>query len=340
MDKDKRFYSFEGQAGRTAVVILGGSLPPSSVRATLHALGDHADVFSSLSTDVLLMVDGENASALAHDDTPIAGVKVIYCLKDYFERCGFDEKGPWAFIIDRNQRIMAQFNPAATSDWLAAAVACLTTVPTEEARFIALPAPVLSVPNIFGTAFCRTLIAHFENGSPTPGVIASVDPFGNPIQKIDADNKRRQDCILQRGSPIHSQVAEALARRCVPEMKKAYQFDASHTDRILIARYDDTGGFFKRHRDNVAASVAFRQFALSVNLNAGEYEGGHLSFPEYNNHSYRPDSGAGIIFSASLLHEAMPVTKGRRYVLLTFFHNDEAEAMRLAGLAPATMQAA
>jgi hypothetical protein len=38
------------------------------------------------------------------------------------------------------------------------------------------------------------------------------------------------------------------------------------------------------------------------------------------------------VFSASLLHEATPVIKGQRYVLLTFFHNAEAQARRLAGL--------
>ncbi len=80
----------------------------------------------------------------------------------------------------------------------------------------------------------------------------------------------------------------------------------SHTDRILVARYDDSGGYFRRHRDNIGTSVAFRQFALSVNLNAEAYEGGYLLFPEYNDHRYRPRTGEGMVFSASLLHEGDP----------------------------------
>ncbi len=67
-----------------------------------------------------------------------------------------------------------------------------------------------------------------------------------------------------------------------------------------------------------------------MNLNTGEYEGGELLFPEYNDHRYCPPAGGGIIFSASLLHEAAPVTSGRRYVLLTFLHGEAAEARRLA----------
>ena len=78
-------------------------------------------------------------------------------------------------------------------------------------------------------------------------------------------------------------------------------------------------------------SVAFRQFALSVNLNA-EYEGGYLLFPEFNDHRYRPGIGGGILFSTSLLHEATPVTRGHRYVLLTFLHDARAEARRVATL--------
>ena len=109
-----------------------------------------------------------------------------------------------------------------------------------------------------------------------------------------------------------------------------FQHDTTHTDRILVARYDAGAGHFRRHRDNVGESVAFRQFALSVNLNAEEYEGGNLLFPEYNDHQYRPGTGDGIVFSSSLLHEVTPMTRGHRYVLLTFLHDIHAEARRVA----------
>jgi len=186
------------------------------------------------------------------------------------------------------------------------------------------------VPNIISPTFCRILIDHFENSSHTPGGMASIDSSGNAFHKINFDKKRRDDYVILPEEPLYREILNILSHICLPEMKKAFQFDACHTDRILIARYDDTGGYFRRHRDNVASSVAFRQFAISINLNTDEYEGGYLTFPEYNDHLYRPGRGAGIIFSASLLHEATPVTKGCRYVLLTFFHNAEAQARRLA----------
>ncbi len=63
---------------------------------------------------------------------------------------------------------------------------------------------------------------------------------------------------------------------------------------------------------------------MTLNLNTGEYEGGHLRFPEYGPHLYKPGLGDAVVFSCSLVHQALPVTSGTRYVLLSFFFGDEA----------------
>ena len=67
-------------------------------------------------------------------------------------------------------------------------------------------------------------------------------------------------------------------------------------------------------------------FAISLNLNTHEYEGGELCFPEFDDHRYNPPAGGALVFSASLLHEAMPVTRGSRYVLLSFLGSAAAQA--------------
>jgi predicted 2-oxoglutarate/Fe(II)-dependent dioxygenase YbiX len=103
----------------------------------------------------------------------------------------------------------------------------------------------------------------------------------------------------------------------------------------LIARYDDTGGYFKRHRDNALPHTAFREFAISLNLNTDEYEGGELLFPEFSDDRYSPPAGGAVVFSSALLHEAAPVLKGRRYVLLSFLCSAEAQA-RMTQMAQAS----
>ena len=61
---------------------------------------------------------------------------------------------------------------------------------------------------------------------------------------------------------------------------------------------------------------------MSINLNTEEFEGGELVFPEFGNRRYRPETGAAIVFSSSLLHEALQVTKGRRFVFLAFLFGE------------------
>jgi len=47
-------------------------------------------------------------------------------------------------------------------------------------------------------------------------------------------------------------------------------------------------------------------------------KGANCDFPQ----RYRPEAGTAIVFSSSLLHEAMHVTAGRRFVFLAFLFGD------------------
>ena len=115
-----------------------------------------------------------------------------------------------------------------------------------------------------------------------------------------------------------------LARRVFPEIERALTRIISGAEQFKIVCYDASeGGRFGAHRDNVVQHHAHRRFAMTLNLNAGEYEGGALRFPEYGPDLYSAGTGDAIVFSCSLLHEAMPVTKGLRYVLLAFFFDEE-----------------
>ncbi|WP_158817906.1 2OG-Fe(II) oxygenase [Methylocapsa sp. S129] len=330
MTGDQVFYSFEAQAGRPAALILAGRLPPSATASLAGAFGLHAAEFARCGADVLLLIDAQGPYAQDYMANPPQSLQAVYCPPEIFHAWGFDSQAPSVVVTDRNVRVLAAIDGDGEKAIAEAALACVAAAPAEAPRDVFMPAPVLLIPNIFSPDFCRALIDHFEGSVHTTGGMASIDKRGHAIHKIDESKKKREDYILPPDNPLGERVLEALSLICLPEMKKAFQCDISHIDRIIIARYDDTGGYFRRHRDNSSPSVAFRQFALSLNLNSEEYEGGYLLFPEYNAHRYKPERGAGVIFSASLLHEATPVIKGRRYTLLTFLHNAEGEARRLA----------
>ena len=91
-------------------------------------------------------------------------------------------------------------------------------------------------------------------------------------------------------------------------------------------------GFFTAHRDNLSPATAHRRFGLTLNLN-DDYDGGELRFPEYGPDRYRPDAGEALVFSGSHLHEVLPVTRGRRFVLLSFLFRDAPEAVGRQGAA-------
>lgn len=47
-----------------------------------------------------------------------------------------------------------------------------------------------------------------------------------------------------------------------------------------------------------------------------------LRFPEFGRQLYRPAAGDGLVFSCALLHEVVPVTRGRRFGVFTFMHDE------------------
>jgi predicted 2-oxoglutarate/Fe(II)-dependent dioxygenase YbiX len=114
-------------------------------------------------------------------------------------------------------------------------------------------------------------------------------------------------------------------------IKRAFQFEATRMERYIVACYDaEQGGHFRPHRDNTTRGTAHRRFAVTINLNAGDYQGGDLRFPEYGPATYRAPTGGAVVFSCSMLHEATAVTQGTRYAFLPFLYDDAAAEVREA----------
>lgn len=196
---------------------------------------------------------------------------------------------------------------------------------------VSLHAPVLIVPRVFERDFCRQLIELYnQDGGNESGFMREKD--GKTVGIVDYSFKRRQDYYLEndpQAQAICSGIRARIVQRLLPEIAKAYNFKVTRMERYLIACYDGkVGGFFRPHRDNSTKATAYRRFACTLNLNAEEYEGGNLRFPEFGNKTYRAPTGGAVVFSCSLLHEATPVTQGTRYAFLPFFYDEEAAKVR------------
>lgn len=322
MAATRRFYSFEGQAGRAAAVIVADGIPEPDLRLLIDDFARKSDDFAGWDTDVIVLGNEDAVRALVEWVPASSGIQLIDCSS------GVLAEHAIVFVMDRNLRVALRI--PATLGAATACLRCVAELPRESPRDVVQSAPVLMLPNLLPRAMCESMIERFENGASIDGGIATIDAAGMPCSRIDHEKKNRRDLLIAADDELHDLLRTILLDRCAPEIAKAFHAKVTHIDRLLIARYDAPAGWFRRHRDNRGKNVAFREFAISVNLNTEAYAGGHLTFPEYNDHLYSPPTGGGIIFSSALLHEAAAVTQGRRYVLLTFLHGDAAELRRQA----------
>ena len=152
------------------------------------------------------------------------------------------------------------------------------------------------------------------------------------VDLVDARFKRRLDVFIE-DQALAAEARSRLTSRLVPMVRRALGWQATEIERDLICRYDaGDSGFFSAHRDEATAGTAHRKFAVTVNLNAGDYEGGALRFPEFGRRTYAPPTGGATVFCCSLLHEVTPVSRGRRYCFVPFLYDAEGARLRRANL--------
>jgi hypothetical protein len=232
-------------------------------------------------------------------------------------------------VIDHGLRLVDRFRCNGGGAEAAAALArCerLAQPRTQPAPVVTQQAPVLLIPQVLGPELCRRLIDRWAEADKHEDVATGYYSTGTG-QSADPSArrptvKRRTDWLIPKG-PVHDEITDLLSRRVGPEMRKAFDFPVKSFEGLKIGCYDAArGGYFRRHRDNVGPpDIRRRRFAMSLNLNDA-YEGGEVHFPEYGPQLYRPPTGTALLFSCSLLHEAMEIRSGQRFVLVTFFFGE------------------
>jgi peroxiredoxin/predicted 2-oxoglutarate/Fe(II)-dependent dioxygenase YbiX len=236
---------------------------------------------------------------------------------------------PCTYILDERLRVLAvlPIEPSSPENHVASWIEILSRLPPLPTGHATVQAPILVVPRIFEPDLCAALIDYYnQHGGEESGFMREVQ--GRTIHISDHSFKRRRDQeILDQD--LRNAAMHRIHDRLKPEIHKAFQFQVSRIERHIVACYDSvTGGFFRPHRDNTTKGTAHRRFAVSLNLNTGEYEGGMLRFPEFGKQTYTAPAGGAVVFSCSLLHEATPVTEGVRYAYLPFLYDDEAARIR------------
>jgi hypothetical protein len=231
---------------------------------------------------------------------------------------------PMTLLLDRNMRVVAAEPLRRTAHVLATLRRCLEE---ERPTLANLSAPVLTVPRVFEPEFCKTLINYYErNGGEPSGFMMQKD--GKTVGVHDSTFKRRKDATIE-DVELRQQALWRISRRLLPAIEQAFNWRGTRIERYIVACYSsEDQGFFNRHRDNTTLGTAHRKFAVSINLNAEDFEGGELRFPEFGPRTYKPPTGGATVFGCSLLHEATPVTSGVRYAFLPFLYDEESKRIR------------
>jgi peroxiredoxin/predicted 2-oxoglutarate/Fe(II)-dependent dioxygenase YbiX len=265
-------------------------------------------------------VGDESVAALQHLPGRQAGDVWLVCDPQRRAAADWGTRGALVgFVCDANMRVVATLKPGRTPIADRALAAVRERPRAAPAPMPAHP-PILVIENLIDRDFCRYLIDRFEHGAAEEsGTFRMID--GKMIKAPNHDAKRRHD--LYATGKLHEEIANLVGRRVLAEIRRAFHSNSQFVEEFKIVRYSaDPGGYFRPHRDNTTPGTAHRRFAMTLNLNSEEYEGGELRFPEYGNASYKPATGSAAVFSCNLLHEATDVLTHHRYVLLSFLYDE------------------
>jgi predicted 2-oxoglutarate/Fe(II)-dependent dioxygenase YbiX/peroxiredoxin len=310
--------SFTERAKGNAIAIL---LDPTDL--ILQQAIEQEAVYAAAELDRLAILGGSEAEVLARANQlavnfPLladSAGKIRQQLRQMTGQTAATGQQPLLILLDRQQRIL---EVAAGNDLVMRALAIWRMQPPlQPASPLIQFAPVLIVPNVLSPEDCRILMARWETMGHQEGMVHSV-LRGVEVQRVHTPFKSRRDHTIDDPA-LTRELSNLIGRRLAPELDRAFHFTRFRFDAFVVTCYDgERQDHFRRHRDNQSPSTADRRFALTLNLNTGDYEGGELIFPEFGSHLYSPPAGGAILFSCSLLHEARPVTKGRRFTLLSF----------------------
>lgn len=330
-------YTFHTAAGRHIVLCFFGSAGEAENAAVLKGMFAKRDRFNDrdlsffgISTDP----EDERQQRIA-DSFP--GIRFI-CDTDNAVSGLYGAAQPdgayqkLIYLLDPALRILAALPfPQDAEGSLDALLSLLDSLPKAGAPYrAAAQAPVLVLPRVFEPALCQALVDYYDkHGGRESGFMRDID--GKTTALLDPSHKRRRDCTIE-DQALQAACMERIRLRLAPEIHKAFQFQATRVERQIVACYDaEEQGHFRAHRDNTTKGTAHRRFAVSLFLN-NDYEGGMLRFPEFGPALYRAQRGGAVVFSCSLLHEATPVTRGRRYMYLPFLYDEEGRQVRLENL--------
>ncbi|MGA7326282.1 MAG: redoxin domain-containing protein [Rhodomicrobium sp.] len=226
---------------------------------------------------------------------------------------------PTTIVLRSNHHVSAIFDGLPAEQTSGALSVSERLAKERQTAIMGMHPPVLIIPQVFSKSGCKRLIKVVDTRGqrfmdPGPG----LDYLGTDYKMRIPEHMREDRIDHWIFDKDTLEFLKHRLQRVWPEIRKAFQYNVTKYESFRIGCYQGSrGGYLHGHRDNIPP-MTYRRFAMSINLNAEEFEGGELRFSEFGDQRYRPETGTAIVLSSSLLHEALHVTAGRRLVFLAF----------------------
>jgi peroxiredoxin len=313
-------------SGKPVLLLFCPALEDEALAAGLQAFARARDRLAKLQASVFVISRaGVEANAAARQRLSLRFAVLADAKAEIFKGYGVDPYPATPmltlFILDAGHRVARVLDRMEPATLIAEALAGLERLAAERpvTRLKSHP-PVLVLPRMLSPVDCDFLAAVWSRRVPEYG----TDGFTNAGSRTESGDykvvhdgtygKAVEYIVQEEG--LQRFIDGRLRRRLLPEVRKCFQATGLKREGYRIAGYEArAGGFLNPHRDNSIPANVHRRFTMTVNLNAGAYDGGELRFREYGEELYAVERGTAIVWSASLLHEVLPVTKGRRLVL-------------------------
>jgi len=186
------------------------------------------------------------------------------------------------------------------------------------------------IPQFFNNEMCNQLRCSFASAEWKPATVTD----GSNDANLEKYRKSRQYAI---DTGMKKEVLSRLSA-IMPQLESHFKITLSECQPPNFLSYS-IGDFFRRHEDagdhpDLTQAVRRRKVSAVVflNRNAEEgletYSGGALTFygifpddPQLKSRGFplRPEEGLLVAFSSRMTHEVQPVTRGRRYSIVTFY---------------------
>jgi PKHD-type hydroxylase len=163
---------------------------------------------------------------------------------------------------------------------------------------------------LFNPAECARIIEEFKIKKPVEAKIAG-----------DIKDGRRSTLIHPIPYTDESKdIYETIADRVGRYNQFGFDFDISGLYGDLQLLEYDEGDYYDWHMDIGPGEAAHRKLSVIIQLsNPDDYEGGEVVFKASEKERELPkNQGQIAVFPSYILHKVNPITKGKRYALVTW----------------------